>query len=114
MTSMTLSRGGLFSKVAMLLTASMAVGALGSYLGAGITSIAVVIALAIAFIVGAIVIKFIEDKDPAISIPFTLGWVFISGLFIGPALHQYKQILGWEVVFGAYLGTSAVMAVCGA
>jgi FtsH-binding integral membrane protein len=114
MTSTTLSRSGLFSKVAMLLTAAMAVGALGSYVGAGITSLAAVITLAVLFLGGAIAIMFLKDASPAISLPFTLGWVFVSGLFIGPAIHQYKQILGWEVVFGAYLGTSAVMCVCGA
>jgi FtsH-binding integral membrane protein len=114
MNSRTLSTTGLFTKVAMLLTASMGVGAVGSYLGAGITSLAAVIALAVAFIGGAIAIMFVKDKDPAIAVPFTLGWVFISGLFIGPALNQYVKILGPMTVFGAYLGTSGVMAACGA
>jgi len=103
----------LFSKVSMLLTGSMMVGALGAYLGQGIQSLGAMILLIVLFLGGGIAIKFIKDKAPTISIPLLLGWVFISGLFIGPAIHAYVAYLGWQTVFFAYLGTAGVMAVCG-
>ncbi len=110
----SLSSTNLFTKVAMLLTGSMAVGALGSYLGAGITSLAVMILLIVLFIGGAIAVKLLENKAPSVALTVLFGWVFVSGLFIGPALHAYKEMLGWQTVFIAYLGTAGVMAGCGA
>jgi FtsH-binding integral membrane protein len=110
----TLTHTSLFTKVAMLLTGSMAVGALGSFLGAGITSLGAIIVLALLFIGGAIAVKLLENQDVVIAIPALFIWVFISGLFIGPTLHLYNQLLGWQTVFLAYLGTAGVMAVCGA
>lgn len=108
------SRGGLFSKVALLLTGAMGLSAVGSLLGAGITSLAGIIVLAIAFIAGAFFVPFAAKKSPQAGITALAVWTFISGLFIGPTLNFYVHALGGNLVFLCFLGTGGVMAACGA
>lgn len=112
--TVSVSRGGLFSKVALLLTGSMCLSALGTYVGAGITSLAAIIALAIAFIAGAFIVPFAAKSSKEAGLVALAGWTFISGLFLGPTINHYVASLGWNTVFLAFLGTGGVMAACGA
>lgn len=108
------TKGGLFSKVSTLLTASFIISAVGTYIGAGITSSAAIITLAIAFLVGTFVVPIMARKSTTSGIVALTGWTFVSGLFLGPSIHQYVAALGWQTVFLTYLGTGGVMAACGA
>lgn len=112
--TISMSQGGLFSKVSFLLSLSMGITALGCYLGAGITSFVAIIVLAIAFIAGAIAVPFAAKASKEMGIGALAIWTFISGLFLGPTMNFYVAQLGWEVVFFAFLGTGGVMAACGA
>ncbi len=112
--TVSLSKGGLFSKVSLLLTASMGISALGTYLGSGITSLAAIIVLAIAFIAGAFIVPFAAKSSKEAGLIALAAWTFISGLFLGPTMNHYVASLGWETVFLAFLGTGGVMAACGA
>ena len=104
----------LFAKVAILLTASLLTGALGSFVGRNIRSIGAFIGLAIAFIGGVFVVSATSGAAITVAIPVLLAWVFVSGLFIGPAIQAYADDLGEATVCGAFLGTALVMALCGA
>lgn len=110
----SVSTSGLFSKVALLLTGTFLISAFGTYVGASITGFVAIIGLAILFIVGAIAVPFIARASTGAGIAALAVWTFISGLFLGPCINQYAQLLGWQTVFLAYLGTGAVMAACGA
>ncbi len=112
--SNALSKSGLFSKVSLLLSGSFVISALGTYMGQGITSTAGVIVLAVLFLVGAFVVPFAAKASTTGGVIALTVWTFISGLFLGPCIHQYAHMLGWQTVFLAYLGTGAVMAGCGA
>ena len=112
--SITLSKAGLASKVSLLLSGSFVLSAVGTYLGQGVTSTAAFVVLLIAFLAGAFFVPISARKSPTAGI-IALGiWTFISGLFFGPAIHQYAHMLGWQTVFLAYLGTGGIMAACGA
>lgn len=113
-TTVDMSKSGLFSKVSLLLSISFVLSALGTYAGAGITSLAAIIVLAILFIAGAFVVPLAAKASTAAGMGALAVWTFISGLFLGPCIQHYVVVLGWETVFLAYLGTAGVMAACGA
>jgi FtsH-binding integral membrane protein len=125
--SQAVSGTTLFSKVSVLLTGMMAIGAAGSFVGASITSGILLIVVAIAWLIGTFVVngmclaaKVAHDKGlPSASGLATSAlvaaaiWTFGSGLVIGPALTMYVHALGAATVGMAFLGTAGVMAVCG-
>lgn len=106
----------LFTKVAMLLTGSMAVAALGSFVGAGIQmSLGIFILLLILFIGGSIGVMVAARRvDPPLAVGLMFAWNFIAGLFLGPTMNFFVQTLGGNTVMLAFLGTAGVMAGCGA
>jgi len=110
----TSSKSGLFSKVSLLLTCTLLVSAAGTYLGAGITSYAAILALAVLFFLGAFLVPAAAKVSTASGLAALSIWTFISGLFLGPCIHSYVHALGWQTVCFAYLGTAGVMAICGA
>lgn len=112
--NIALSKSGLFSKVALLLSGTFVVSAAGTYMGQGITSMAAVITLAVLFLAGAFIVPLTAKASTGAGVAALSVWTFISGLFLGPCIHQYAHQLGWQTVFLAYLGTGAVMAACGA
>lgn len=103
----------LFAKVAVLLSMSMGLGALGAWMGRGIKSFGAFITLAIVFVLGAIGVHFAAAVSPVVGISALAAWTLVSGLFIGPAIQMYAEELGWQTVAGAFGGTAGVMAVCG-
>jgi FtsH-binding integral membrane protein len=112
--SIDLSKSGLFSKVSLLLTISLVVSALGTYMGQGLTSGFDFIVLLVLFFAGAFVVPISAKSSPTAGVIALTVWTFISGLFIGPAIHQYVHTLGWQTVFLTYLGSGGIMAACGA
>lgn len=108
------TRSGLFSKVSLLLSASLGLSALGTYMGRDIQSGGLFIGLLVAFIAGAIAVPFMAKRSRNLGLVGLTAWVFVSGLFLGPAINAYSELLGWQTVFLAYIGTGGVMAVCGA
>jgi Integral membrane protein, interacts with FtsH len=104
----------LFAKVAVLLTGTMILGALGALTGRAIRSIGAFIGLAILFVVGTIAVILVAKANAMLGICLLGGWAYLSGLVIAPSVQMYAEKLGWQTVFGAYLGTAGVMAVCGA
>jgi FtsH-binding integral membrane protein len=113
--TISVARQGLLGKVMTLLAGSLVVSAVGTYLGRGLSGTGLIITMVL-FIAGTIVVPLVSRKNKG-SVGMRLlmlGWVFISGLFLGPAIHNYAHFLGWQTVFGAYLGSALIMVACGA
>lgn len=117
--STTAEGTSLFGKTMMVLTGMMATGAAGAYvgasLGAGLALVLGIVWLVFTFIAA---LGIAAAKDNPGRLPMAVGlaavWTFLSGLATGPAIAEYAVQLGQNTVFGAFLGTSAVMAICGA
>ena len=103
----------LFITVAGLLAASMVTGAIGAWVGQAIKSMIAWIGLLILYIVGVFIVMAASHAAPPVAIGVMLGWTFLSGLVLAPALHMYVEQLGWQTVVGAFGGTAGVMAICG-
>lgn len=112
MSEITATRSGLFARVSLLLTLSLGLSALGTYLGRNIDG-AVFIVTLVAFIAGTFIVPFVARKSEQGGLIALAVWVFISGLFISPAIHSYAHQLGWQTVTLAYIGSGGIMAVCG-
>lgn len=116
--STTTEGTSLFGKTMMVLTGMMATGAAGAYMGATLGG-GWLLVLAIAWLVMTIVavVALGAAKANPTYLPMGVGvaavWTFMSGLVTGPAVAEYAVQLGQNTVFGAFLGTSAVMAICG-
>ncbi len=110
----------LFGKTMMVLTGMMGVGAVGAFFGAGMTSGGLLLLLAIAWFILTFGVAFslvaakADNSRLPLAVILTTAWTFLSGIVTGPALAMYAKDLGGNVVFGAFLGTAGVMAVCGA
>jgi FtsH-binding integral membrane protein len=102
-------QSGVVSKTAPLLTVGLAISAVGSYLGAGITGTAAIITLLIAFFAGCFLVPLAVRLNRVAGIVAVSTWCFVAGLFFGPALKQYTEVLGPDVVLQCYMGTAAVM-----
>lgn len=109
----------LFGKTMMVLAGMMGVGAVGAYFGTGLVGL-VGLGVAIGWIlltIVAVIAAAVATKNES-ALPFATlimgGWTFVSGLVMGPAIAHYVADLGANTVLGAFLGTSAAMAICGA
>lgn len=100
---------GVVRKAAPLVTAGLAIGGVGTYLGAGITNVWAQVALMLLFFAGVFVVPWQIRKSRNRGLTALGIWSLVAGLFIGPAIHEYTKVLGWEVVFQCYMGTAAVM-----
>jgi len=106
---MSAVRGGLMSKVATLLLPGLIALMAGTYLGAGITSFAVMLSLAVAFLFGPWIVRSAVRTGQGIGFLALLAWGLIAGLFSGPMIHQYLVHDGWQFVFDAYAFTTLAM-----
>jgi FtsH-binding integral membrane protein len=104
----------LFAKVAMIVAGCMLVGGVGTYFGRFIQSFIALIVLCVVFVLGTFGVMAAAHAGPVIGLVALTGWVFISGLVIGPAVQMYAEQLGWETVCLSYVGSAGVMALCGA
>jgi FtsH-binding integral membrane protein len=107
-------RGGLMSKVSVLLLPGLISLMVGTYFGAAITSFGAVLALAVAFLFGPWIVKSAVRAGQGIGFLALLGWGLVAGLFMGPAIHQYVVHDGWQFVFNSYLFTTLAMLGFGA
>jgi FtsH-binding integral membrane protein len=103
----------IYGKIALLLTMSMALGGFGCWLGQKMKSILAFIVLTVLFIGGAIAVPHFAAASVAAGIVTLAVWTFISGLYLGPAIHIYAEEIGWKTVALAFFGTAGVMALCG-
>ena len=84
----------IFAKVALLLTGCMLMGAFGTVFGRRVQSVGGLIALFVGFVLGTIVVLVAANINPVVGIVLLLGWAYLSGLVIGPAVEMYSQKLG--------------------
>jgi FtsH-binding integral membrane protein len=103
----------IYSKVALLLTMSMSLGGFGCWLARNKASVAWFIMTFIGFLGGVFVVQLMAASSPEAGISSLAVWTFISGLFMGPAIHAYSEEIGWKTVALAFFGTAGVMAICG-
>ena len=113
-TVQAVAKRGLLGKVSLLLSGSLALSGLGTYLGRDITGGGTFITLMVLFLAGVFIVPWAVKKSASLGRWVMLAWVFESGLFLGPAIHQYVHQLGWQTVFLAYLGSAVIMLACGA
>jgi len=106
------SKGGLFSKVALILTGQMAITAGGAYLGQGLNDGAL-IALCLTAFAGIFAVRWAAAKNDVLGLSVTAAWTFLMGLVLGPAMALYVKDLGAAVVVQSFLGTGGMMAICG-
>lgn len=102
----------IFMKVAVILSMTMGISALGAYCGRKIESRWALISLALLFIAGSIGVFIAAHVSPLIGVSSLAAWAFVSGLFLGPSLQHFAKVLGWRTVAGAFGGTAGSMAIC--
>lgn len=103
----------IYGKVAFLLTVSMSMGGFGCFIGRKMQSWFGFIVLFVLLLGGCFVVPAIAAASAVGGVVALAVWTFISGLFIGPAIHAYSEEIGWKTVALAFFGTAGVMAVCG-
>jgi FtsH-binding integral membrane protein len=103
----------IYGKVALLLTMSMSLGGFGCWVAQKLKSILAFIVLAVLFLAGAFFVPYFASVSTTAGITALAAWTFISGLFMGPAIHSYSEEIGWKTVALAFFGTAGVMALCG-
>lgn len=103
---------GVVTKTAPVVAAGLVIGGIGSYLGAGITNVWAQLALFLVFFLGIFFVQGLVRKSRNAGLAAWGVWNLVAGLFIGPAIHQHIQWIGWEAVLQCYVGTAAVMMGC--
>ncbi len=104
----------LLQKVSLLITSGLLTSALGMYLGRRIDSLWALIPLIGVFIVGAFGVQYAAGISPAMGIAANLAWCLAAGLMMGPAVNVAEEVIGWQSVCAAFVGSAAVLAACGA
>ncbi len=112
--TVSLSKGGLFSKVSLLLTASMGISAFGTlsrfrhhfdcrnHCSRHRVSPA-----------RSCAVRDGRAARKRVSSPLPHGLSSVV-FFLGPTINHYVASLGWQTVFLCFLGTGGVAAACGA
>jgi FtsH-binding integral membrane protein len=111
----TLTTGGtsLASKTFTLLMASTAIAAGGAWVGWPLAGHPfILMACIIAELVGLFILYAVRENTQ-MGLLVLAGWMGLSGITTGVAVHQYATILGMNTVIGAFLGTAGVMCACG-
>jgi modulator of FtsH protease len=103
----------IYAKVALLLTLSMSLGGIGCWVARNMQSLVGFIVLFILLLGGCFVVPYLAGISPGAGVSGLAVWTFVSGLFIGPAIHAYSEDIGWKTVALAFFGTGGVMAICG-
>ena len=103
----------LMAKVMMLLSGSLIISAIGSYMGQGITSGWVLFFLVIVLFAGIFGVAAMAARSAALGVAGLAIWTFLNGMVMGPALNMYVQVLGGGVVTISFLATAAIMAALG-
>ena len=103
----------LLAKVSILLAMTMGTAAIGTYLGRKINSLFAFIVLLVLFLGGCFGVMIAAHAGTTAGILALAAWGFVTGLFMGPAIENYAEELGWQTVCAAFLGTAGAMVVCG-
>jgi FtsH-binding integral membrane protein len=109
----TTCSNSLMAKVMMLLSGSLVISSIGSYMGLGITSGWVIFGLFVVLIVGIFGVAAMAAASPALGVAGLAIWTFLNGLTIGPAVNFYAAEIGWQTVTFSFMGTAAIMAALG-
>ena len=109
----TTCSNSLMAKVMMLLSGSLVISSIGTYMGLGITSGWVILGLFIVLIIGIFGVAALAAASPALGVAGLAIWTFINGLAIGPSVNMYAATIGWQTVTFSFMGTAGIMAVLG-
>ena len=109
----TTCSNSLMAKVMMLLSGSLVISSIGSYMGLGITSGWVIFGLVVVLFVGIFGVAALAATSPALGVAGLAIWTFLNGLTIGPAVNMYAAVIGWQTVTFSFMGTAAIMAALG-
>lgn len=109
----TTCSNSLMAKVMMLLSGSLVISSIGSYMGLGITSGWVIFGLFVVLIVGIFGVAAMAAASPALGVAGLAIWTFLNGLTMGPAVNFYAAEIGWQTVTFSFMGTAAIMAALG-
>lgn len=109
----TVCNDSLMAKVMMLLSCSLVISSIGSYMGLGITSGWVLLVLLVVLLAGIFVVAAMAAVSPALGVAGLAIWTFLNGLAIGPAVNMYAATIGWQTVTFTFMGTAAIMAALG-
>ena len=109
----TTCSNSLMAKVMMLLSGSLVISSIGSYMGLGITSGWVIFGLVVVLFLGIFGVAALAATSPALGVAGLAIWTFLNGLTIGPAVNMYAAVIGWQTVTFSFMGTAAIMAALG-
>lgn len=109
----TVCSNSLMAKVMMLLSGSLVISSIGTYMGLGITSGWVLLGLFIFLLVGIFGVAAMARVSPALGVAGLAVWTFVDGLAIGPAVNMYAATIGWQTVTFSFMGTAGIMAAFG-
>ena len=109
----TTCSNSLMAKVMMLLSGSLVISSIGSYMGLGITSGWVIFGLVVVLFVGIFGVAALAATSPVLGVAGLAIWTFLNGLTIGPAVNMYAAVIGWQTVTFSFMGTAAIMAALG-
>ncbi len=109
----TTCSNSLMAKVMMLLSGSLVISSIGSYMGLGITSGWVIFGLVVVLFLGIFGVAALAATSPALGVAGLAIWTFLNGLTIGPAINMYAAVIGWQTVTFSFMGTAAIMAALG-
>lgn len=103
----------LMAKVMALLSGSLVISSIGTYMGLGITSVPLIIGLFVLLFLGIFGVALMAKYSPALGVAGLAIWTFLNGLVLGPTVNMYAAELGWQTVSFSFLGTAGVMAALG-
>jgi len=109
----TTCSNSLMAKVMMLLSGSLVISSIGSYMGLGITSGWVIFGLVVVLFLGIFGVAALAATSPVLGVAGLAIWTFLNGLTIGPAVNMYAAVIGWQTVTFSFMGTAAIMAALG-
>ena len=109
----TTCSNSLMAKVMMLLSGSLVISSIGSYMGLGITSGWVIFGLVVVLFLGIFGVAALAATSPVLGVAGLAIWTFLNGLTIGPAVNMYAAVIGWQTVTLSFMGTAAIMAALG-
>ena len=97
------------AKVIAAFVLGFAVSLGGVALGFNLDNNICLISLSVAFIAGGFLLRWLHERQSWMVLPFYLVWTLLSGAIAGPAVHAFRDILGWHTLSAALVGTVAVL-----
>ena len=101
----------LLVKVMGLLSASIACGAVGAYVGRNLSGWVALIGVFALMLLGIFIIPMAGTG--VLGTGLLLGWGFVVGLSLGPLVGMAVDVEGPAIVLQAFIGTTAIMLITG-